>query len=282
MEYPDAFRRQRSTLSRLAFDFGRWFAHFVNVLIPGTLRADLVLVANRRTREALPRGVTGDIVELVENGVDLSVWQRSSRGENDPVRFIFVGRLVDWKALDIVLDAMRQLDRRLPIALEVVGDGPMRKSWQAAVDQTGSGLAVKFSGWLTQAECAFRLQESDVLVLPSLFECGGAVVLEAMAMGLPVIATQWGGPADYLDESCGILVKPSSREALVDGFATAMSRLATSARLRTRLGDAGCARAREQFDWERKIDQILKLYQLAAQRSRADRRKRSKGVTRVS
>jgi glycosyltransferase involved in cell wall biosynthesis len=277
MEYPDAFRRQRSRLSRLAFDFGRWLAHFVNVIVSGTLRADLVLVANRRTRDALPRGVTGHIVELVENGVDFSVWQRSGRPENNPVRFIFVGRLVDWKALDIVLDAMRQLDRRLPIALEVVGDGPMRNSWQAAANQ-----AVKFSGWLTQAECAIRLQESDVLVLPSLFECGGAVVLEAMAMGLPVIATQWGGPADYLDESCGILVKPSSREALVDGFASAMSSLATSARLRAQLGDAGCARAREHFDWERKIDQILKLYELAAQRSRADQRQRSKGVTRVS
>jgi glycosyltransferase involved in cell wall biosynthesis len=99
--------------------------------------------------------------------------------------------------------------------------------------------------------------------LPSLFECGGAVVLEAMAMGLPVIATDWGGPADYLDESCGILVKPSSREALVDGFASAMQRLAQSPELRARLGDAGYKRAREHFDWEHKINQILKIYELA-------------------
>jgi hypothetical protein len=53
MEYPEAFRRERSRASRLAFNLGRWLAHFVNALIPGTLRSEIVLVANRRTREAL-------------------------------------------------------------------------------------------------------------------------------------------------------------------------------------------------------------------------------------
>jgi glycosyltransferase involved in cell wall biosynthesis len=54
--------------------------------------------------------------------------------------------------------------------------------------------------------------------LPSLFECGGAVVLEAMARGCQFVATAWGGPLDYLGDSCGILVQPNSREALIVGF----------------------------------------------------------------
>jgi glycosyltransferase involved in cell wall biosynthesis len=105
----------------------------------------------------------------------------------------------------------------------------------------------------------------DVLVLPSLFECGGAVVLEAMAVGLPVIATAWGGPLDYLDQSCRILVAPDSREALVAGFAAGMKTLAQSHPLRNKMGEAGYARARQHFDWQRKIDQILELYRLAQQ-----------------
>ena len=141
----------------------------------------------------------------------------------------------------------------------------MRESWQALSKRKGLGSVVTFSGWLPQGACAERLQHADVLILPSLFECGGAVVLEAMAMGLPVIATGWGGPADYLDESCGILVKPDSRQALVDGFAGAMLKLATSPQLRRDLGEAGYRRARAHFDWERKIDQILKFYELAKQ-----------------
>jgi glycosyltransferase involved in cell wall biosynthesis len=266
MEYPEAFSRQRGKFSRLALNSGRWMAHFVNALIPGTLRAEVVLVANRRTREALPRGVTGRVIELVENGVDFSVWQKSRRADSKPVKFIFIGRLIDLKALDVVLDAIRRLNDHSLIFLEVVGDGPMRESWQAAVDRMGLSSVVSFSGWLPQSACAVRLQQSDVLVLPSLRDCGGAVILEAMATGLPVIASDWGGPTDYLNESCGILVKPTSREALIDGFAGAMLKLAKSPELRARLGDAGYERARAHFDWERKIDQILDCYELATQR----------------
>ena len=139
----------------------------------------------------------------------------------------------------------------------------MRHDWQALVDRLDLSSVVKFSGWLSQDQCALRLEEADALVLPSLFECGGAVVLEAMAMALPVIATAWGGPCDYLDASCGILVEPSSREALVCGFAGAMTQLATTAQMRKKLGDAALARARKHFDWDRKIDQIEKIYQIA-------------------
>ena len=72
-------------------------------------------------------------------------------------------------------------------------------------------------------------------------------------------STAWGGPIDYLDSSCGIVVTPNSRESRIAGFSDAMTRLATSSDLRARLGGAGYTRAREHFDWERKIDQILVL-----------------------
>jgi glycosyltransferase involved in cell wall biosynthesis len=150
----------------------------------------------------------------------------------------------------------------------------MRETWETLTDRLGLKSVVTFSGFRTQQDCAERLKNADVLVLPSLFECGGAVVLEAMAVGLPVIATAWGGPLDYLDETCGILVAPDSREALVGGFATGMKTLAQSPELRTRMGEAGYARARQYFDWQRKIDQILELYQLAQEPTR-----RHKGTT---
>jgi glycosyltransferase involved in cell wall biosynthesis len=62
-------------------------------------------------------------------------------------------------------------------------------------------------------------QQAYAFVLPDLLECGGAVVVGAMAMGFPIIATGWGGPNDYLDQSCPIRVKPDSRESLLAGFA---------------------------------------------------------------
>jgi glycosyltransferase involved in cell wall biosynthesis len=264
MEYPPAFRREESWISRFALAFGRGLASFFNLVFPGKRRAQLLLVANQRSREALPHGIRSCVVDLVENGVDFTVWRRSDRTiPHRQVRLIFVGRLVDWKAIDIVFEAIRPLRDDPRLSFEIIGDGPMREIWEKLSHDMGLEAVVKFSGFMSQEECARRLDAADVLLLPSLFEAGGAVVLEAMAMGLPVIATGWGGPLDYLDDSCGVLVPPNSRESLVAGFASAILMMADSLALRQRLGGAGYRRARQYFDWEKKIDRILELYGLA-------------------
>jgi glycosyltransferase involved in cell wall biosynthesis len=165
--------------------------------------------------------------------------------------------LVDWKALDIAIRALA----RVPSAeLEVVGDGPMLETWKSLAGELGVKDRVCFIGRLSQPEYAARLRACIALVLPSLYESGGAVVLEAMATGKPVIATRWGGPADYLDKSCGILVEPESYKALVDGFAEGMQKLIDSPELAKSMGDAGRQRAVRDFDWQRRIDRVIGIY----------------------
>jgi hypothetical protein len=101
MEYPPFFRSSESRLSQTAIAFTRLFSDLANTLLPGKKHADVVLVANDRTRRALPSGMRGKIIELVENGIDFDVWQGSSDSlESTVPRFVFIGRLVDWKALD--------------------------------------------------------------------------------------------------------------------------------------------------------------------------------------
>ena len=265
MKYPPAFQKEHGLVAGAAMALGRAISNVFNLVIPGKRLASLMLVANPRTRAALPRGIRGRVVELVENGVDLQIWRQKlpNAGAAPELRLIFVGRLIDWKALEIVLEAIARVSKHQAVSCEVIGDGPMRQIWQDMAKQLGLETTVKFSGFLSQPECARRLQAADVFVLPSLFECGGAVVLEAMAVGLPVIATAWGGPLDYLDDNCGILVEPSSREDLIEGFANAMIRLGDSSSLREQMGQAGYDRARQYFDWERKVDRILELYATA-------------------
>lgn len=266
MDYPQAFREAEGALTRLVVSVGRRLANFLNFIIPGKRRADLIAVANRRTREALPKGIQGRVVELVENGVDLAIWRprQMEPRKIETFKLVFVGRLVAWKAVDIAIEAIHRLGVDTPISFEIIGDGPMRENWETLVKAKGLASAVQFSGWMSQQQCALRLEEADAFLLPSLFESGGAAVLEAMAMGLPIVATAWGGPLDYLDETCGILVEPSSREALVSGFSTAIMRLAGSPALRQQLGQAALERAKVTFAWDHKINQILELYELAA------------------
>lgn len=259
MEYPPAFRRAESKITQLILGVAKLFANLGNMLLPGKRRADVVLVANQRTQRALPKGIQGTIVELVENGVDMDVWQSDAcDSEESKTRFVFLGRLVDWKALDIVIRALV----RVPLAeLEVIGGGPMLAEWQALAAEAGVASRVHFAGWRPQKECAEHLRTSVGLVLPSLYECGGAVVLEAMAMGKPVIATRWGGPEDYLDESCGILVDPQSYAEMIEGFACGMQSLIDSPDLARKLGSAGRKKAVRDFDWQKKIDFVVSVYQ---------------------
>lgn len=301
MEYPPAFRRAESWMSRAGIAAARLGTNLGNTLLPGRKRAAAVLVANERTRRALPRGIRGRVILMPENGVDAGVWQthsqsggetkqevrkgtkrgtkkgsaqkgsaqsggirldnRSGSGRaasSSPPRFVFIGRLVDWKAVDIAIRAME----RVPGAeLEIIGDGPMRAEWMSLAADPGLGGRVRFSGWLAQAACAERLQSALALVLPSLYECGGAVVLEAMAMGKPVVATGWGGPADYLDASSGMLVAPDDYPSMVAGFADAMQALMDLPVLARSLGEAGRERALRDFDWERRIERMISIYE---------------------
>ena len=270
MDYPPAFRRHRGLAERLLYVVGRASATALNRLMPGKRRAAMLIVANRRTREALPGGLAPEVVEIVENGVDLNLWQAPDTPA-EPVAaavtiFVYMGRLVDWKAVDLVLQAFAQARTKAPMALWILGDGKERARLEALAVALGlpqdpvSPGAILFAGWLPQVECAARLREADVLVLPSLLECGGAVVLEAMSLAKPVIVTAWGGPLDYLDADCGMLVEPRSHQAIVDGFAAAMVELAGSPALRRRLGAHGLERVRREFDWELKVDRMLDLY----------------------
>jgi glycosyltransferase involved in cell wall biosynthesis len=262
MDYPPAFRHAQLRLEQLGIAAGRRLARTMNGLIPGKRRAALLLVANERTRRALPQADCVPVRMLVENGVDLSLWQpKASAAHAGPARYAFVGRLVDWKAVDLLLLALARARAHAPMTLRVIGDGAERIHLETLAADLGLGAVVRFCGWLSQPECAQALRECDALVLPSLMECGGAVVLEAMAMELPVIATAWGGPLDYIDESCGVLIEPAPRERFIDALAAALVRLAVSPHERAAMGKAARAKVVREFDWEVKVERMLAIYQ---------------------
>ena len=278
MHSPPGFSERETWMERIFIATGRSLSDFMNFLIPGKRQAAMLLVANQRTRAALPRRVSSNVAMLVENGVDLSRWSASDSSavqqaaaamQPGPAlaRFVFMGRLVSWKAVDLLLLAFTRASHQTAMTLSIIGSGDERVHLEEMArslgilgesgDQPGK---VSFLGWMSQEDCAQRLAGSNALVLPSMAECGGAVVLEAMAMEVPVIATAWGGPLDYLDSSCGILVDPSSKESFIDDLAMALVRLATHDQDRRAMGKAGRLKVIKEFDWEEKVNQVLEHY----------------------
>ena len=263
MTYPKGYEDHESALAARTVAVGRIIAKAMNRVMPGKRKAAVLLVANQRTRAALPIAHPR-VIDLVENAVDLRTWStpvpRQQRAKDAPFRLVFIGRLVGWKCVDITLAAIaRARSAGVDATLDILGDGPDAPVLQRQA--AALGASVRFHGFQPQAFCAEMLAASDALILNSIWECGGAVVLEAMALGLPVIASDWGGPADYLDASCGILVHPEPRADFVDRIAAAIQRLAGDPDLCLAMGAAGAAKVRTDFDWQGKIDRIEAIYQ---------------------
>ena len=264
MSFPPAFADLDSHVTRGTIEIGHRLAEIANLLVPGKLRADVLLAANAATAEALPAGYRGRVVRLFESGVDLDLWkprnQRPSRPDGT-VHFAYSGRFVDWKGVQYLVPAFAKALAREPrCRLELIGGGELEGEVRALVEQYRLAQAVRLHGWIGRDDAAIIIRESDVFVMPSLRECGGAAILEAMALGKPVIATNWGGPADYIDASCGMLVDPNSKAGFIDGLAEAMVRLVRSPELRKSLGEGGKMRVRkDDLDWDSKADRVLSI-----------------------
>jgi len=265
MTYPEGYEYLQGRSTRRFIRLARGMARALNNLIPGKRKATTLLVANKRTRDALEFLNHPNVIDLVENGVDFSIWHGAEpvdqKPRTQPFRLVFLGRLVDWKAVDVTLEAIKiSRSHGTSVTLDIIGDGDEREALERLAQAQDLTDAVRFYGFLPQSTCAERLKACDALILNSVYECGGAVVLEAMSLGLPVIASNWGGPADYLDSECGILVEPVPKKGFSDRLATAITQLADNPELRQRMGAAGSRKVREQFDWERKVDRILDIY----------------------
>jgi glycosyltransferase involved in cell wall biosynthesis len=213
MDFPPAFQHLQSQAARIIERGGRSLSHVANWLVPGRIRAESLVVANEQTLKALPKGYKGKVYPgISEVSVDSKVWKLGGRASREPdglVRFSYLGRLVGWKAVDLLFDAFKIVADRCPQArLEILGDGDTRQELEEQSRRLGLIDRVEFAGWVSADEGARRLRGSDVFVLPSLRESGGVVLLEAMAVGLPVVASRWGGPGVHVDDATGIRVAP--------------------------------------------------------------------------
>ncbi len=210
-------------------------------------------------------------VAVLENGIDLSRFEhlsaaamqvRETLGIPPQAPLIgVVGRLVPAKGQALFLQAAARIRTRFPEArFLIVGEGPQEEALRALAQQLGLGTAVRFTGFWE--EIPALLAALDVLVVASRYEGLPLVLLEGMAAGTAVVATDVGGVREALG-SAGILVPPGDAAAL----ARACERLLQDASLRRRLGAAARQRVQARYSLERTLNALVDLYrQLLAER----------------
>ena len=257
----DYILRQESTWLIRLRRVGRLF----DALIGSTRRISRILAATRATRDWVAPRFRDRCRMMVENGVDLARFQPAPWPEapsaRRALRVLFVGRLIPFKGLDLLLAAIARLKRECHLVeLDVVGDGPMHQRWQQLATELGLEQEVRFAGAQPAEEVARRLGASHVLCLPSVRESGGAVLLEAMASARPAIALAYGGPAEIVDDEVGALIPLLAPAQVVTDLSETLRSLYTEPQRWRQRGENGRRKIERDFSWTAKVASVGAIY----------------------
>jgi glycosyltransferase involved in cell wall biosynthesis len=221
--------------------------------IPSIYRdSPFIAISESSRADLIRRGLPADHVVVSHPGIDrpaLDVDPTRPRAE----RVIFVGRLEAYKKVDVMLRAMKQLEPRFPEAeIVVIGRGPARAELEGLARDLGLAGRTRFTGFVSNEERDRLLAEARVCVFPSEKEGWGLTVIEANAVGTPVVATDADGLRDSVRAGeTGFLVPDED----VDAFAEGIARLMGDDALATRMSAAALAWSK-RFDWERAADDM--------------------------
>jgi glycogen(starch) synthase len=225
----------------------------------GERSADAVLaITPRLAQMLLSEGVGEKRVRVIPPGVNSALF---ASPHDDPFpwisrpRVVFVGRLAPQKGVRTLVTATSMLENAGAQIL-LVGDGPERPALEREIRRLGVENRVHLLGFVQHEHVPAVLAYADLLVLPSLYEELGTVLLEAMWLGRPIVASRTGGIPDVVTHGVsGLLVPPGDPEAL----ACAIDRVLSSPDLAHQLGEAAREQAKD-YDWEVLAERVLEAY----------------------
>lgn len=206
----------------------------------------------------------------IHNGTEIETWEKILQLKADQkkaifltrygeqIRIIFVGRLAIPKDPITLVEAFKQLPENLQQAssIFIVGDGPNKEELENLIQKLNLKQKIYLLGGIDRQEVRKIYLFGDIYVLTSNWEGLSRSVIEAMSCGLPVIASDVGGNAEAVDESCGFLVQRGDVERVKD----ALEKLITDKKLREKMGKAGYEKAAREFSLDRMLEETEKVY----------------------
>jgi glycosyltransferase involved in cell wall biosynthesis len=181
--------------------------------------------------------------------MDGSISSQKQTGEEERHRIISVGSLKRVKGHDVLIEAFRDVVDTYPSAtLQIVGDGPLRSEYEALIDQKGLAERVELMGWCSPEEVRKRLRKASLFVFPSRHEGFGLALVEAMAVGLPVVASDTGGIPEVVGPEYEFLASTNAP----DQYSRKISRLLNNDALLQAVGNQ-CHERAKKFGWSNTI-----------------------------
>ena len=244
-----------------------WFAPLraAYKLFPGyrsTLKHSAAIIAGSRyTMQRIPSSFAGKTHYIPENAIDPARFhQLRHRQAALPLQLLFVGRLVPYKGADMAIEAAEPLLADGRAELTIVGDGPQRAALQELAARSAKPGAIRFTGQIPHEQIGEYFAAADLFVFPSIREFGGAVALEAMAMGAVPIVVKYGGPGELVTDETGYCLEIGPREQIVRALGQTLEEIAANPAALFQKIDAGRERVYCQFTWAAKANETFKIY----------------------
>jgi glycosyltransferase involved in cell wall biosynthesis len=209
--------------------------------------AGVLVAATHRRGTLIEDGVAPENIIVIPNSVRLPPPKADyAIAPGRPVTIVGLGRLHEKKGFGVLIKALRILAASaVAFDCSIAGEGPERASLQRAVDKAGLADRIKLPGWTD--DVATYLSAADIFALPSFQEDFPLAVLDAMASGVPIVASRIDGPKDFLvDGETALIVPPNDAPALAE----ALSRLIADQGLRERLGRNARREAEQKYSFE--------------------------------
>ena len=276
------------TGTALVSTLNSWYAHeHSTTLLKGRLYTslelwtnqglDLYITVSEKDRQMLlASGIPEKAIELIYNTIDLDISSIPGNSEGLKKEFDLppqaivctgIGRLVPQKGFDILIEAFAQIAAQVPdLYCIIIGEGEDREKLSAQIQAAGLEKRIRLLGYQDRSKAMSILKSSDIFVMPSRYEGTPIALLEAAALGRPILAACAGGiPELVTHEQHAHLVPIQDPEALAHGFL----KLAQDRDYALRLGHDAQARVRERFNPESQVRETWAAYEKALVRHKA-------------
>jgi glycosyltransferase involved in cell wall biosynthesis len=226
-------------------------------------QARLILVATRITLELIPEPWREKCRLVTYSGIEHEVYvPPPNRSDDDTLRLLFVGRLVPYKGLELLLRALKAAIRRCALKLDIVGDGdPVYKEFLMQLTrELGLDSVVTFLPPRPRDQLPSLYQQADVFCFPTLCDTYGIALLEAMSCGCAVLVSDVAGAGEIVDGENGLKVPLRSPEQYIADYAGQIIALAQNRAFRRDLGEKARRFILREHDWDRIGGRLLEIY----------------------
>lgn len=232
------------------------------IMIP-SIRAKAILARTPNSAGVIPRCLRKKTKVILETAMEDTIfaYHKIERQDKNGLQLITTGRLLPNKNILTAVKALQYLPKNRNITLTIVGSGYQKKEIEEMSQKIGWKNNVNIIAELPRQKVLELVEQSDIFLFPSLREGGSWSLMEAMAIGLPVICLDWAGMSVTTDDDCAIRLPVSNPEQMPKDMAAAIIKLIDNPELRRQMGKAGRKRIKEVFNWEAKgrfMENLLK------------------------